>query len=267
MSSLLATSDDVGLDRTTLRPWRSVSSTTGPQSDEQGYGLSLSRSLVGNYVRILGEESDSLENNSLGYLPPTFVCLSTTPTTVGARSQAQSMVRPLLFHTSGRYLLNLWRSMAGRAQDADDTPLGERLFFITHRTIAQTSLERFRSDGSSALRSALFDRLTRLQALAAEDDEENPLSDESLRHFGRFLDSWPDCPKPLLSLTPSGDVYATWVLGEGRKVSAHFYSSGVVRLTMMLRNPARRAAPDVLSFRTTADVAATYIQRNAQGTM
>lgn len=267
MSSLLATSDDVGLDRTTLRPWRSVSSTIGSLSDEQGYSLGLSRSLVGNHVRILGEESDPLENNSSGYLPPTFVCLSTTPKAVGARGPEQSMVRPLLFQTSGRFLLSFWRSIAGRAQDADDTPLGERLLFITHRALAQTSLESFRSGGTSPLRSALFDRLTRLQALAAEDDEESPLSDESLRHFGRFLDSWPDCPKPLLSLTPSGDTYATWVFGEGRKVSAHFYSSGMVRLTMMLRNPARHAAPDIASFRTTADVAASYIQRNAQGTM
>jgi len=98
----------------------------------------------------------------------------------------------------------------------------------------------------------LSQRLAELLASSREEAGQEPeMSRSSLKWFLDFLKANSTLRCPLISLSPEGNIYATWRRNRDRLFSAHFLPSGVVRFVVFTPNPRERGAVTRLSGATT----------------
>lgn len=99
---------------------------------------------------------------------------------------------------------------------------------------------------SSALpyRDRLAARLELLHEAFKEECEGEVLAADSLRGFLLLLERAVFLPYPSVTLTSSGDIYASWRRGSDHVFSAHFRDGGYVDYAVMYPQPQNRTGSD-----------------------
>jgi hypothetical protein len=114
-------------------------------------------------------------------------------------------------------------------------------------------LQRIRSIPGLRNVEPIAERLETLQGLTTEElDGDEQLSLRSLFFFTEFLEREPALRIPRITLTPEGNIYASW--REGRRVfSIHFLADGRAHYVFFAPNPGNPDLTDRVYSQTTTD--------------
>ena len=96
-------------------------------------------------------------------------------------------------------------------------------------------------------------RLYFLYETVQEDQEESPVSSESLSKFIDFLQNTPNLKHPDVVLTPSNEIAAQWRAANNRHFAVVFQATGQARFVIFTSNPKDPAKIDRLSGITSVD--------------
>ena len=80
---------------------------------------------------------------------------------------------------------------------------------------------------------AVAERLEHLHEIEPEEDEE-PISPDSLATFPSFLVAFPSKAEPGITVTPDGNIYATWKAEDGRHCGIEFAPVRTAKLVLIV---------------------------------
>jgi hypothetical protein len=90
---------------------------------------------------------------------------------------------------------------------------------------------------SLSYRDRLAARMEELLDAYVEENEGRTFSADSLRALINFLEGNPSFNYPVLTLTPSGNLYAQWKSGKDKLLSIHFLPTSDARYVIFKLNP------------------------------
>lgn len=103
-------------------------------------------------------------------------------------------------------------------------------------TAIQHTLELLRNASPISYRERLAARIEQLLEAYKEDSDGRVFSSDSLRVFISFLEQAGSLRYPAVTLTPGGDLYASWKQGSSHVFSAQFLKNKQIRFVIMRPN-------------------------------
>lgn len=103
-------------------------------------------------------------------------------------------------------------------------------------TSIQHTLKLLRNASPISYRERLAARIERLLDAYKEDSDGRVFSSDSLRVFISFLEQAGSLRYPAVTLTPGGDLYASWKQGSSHIFSAQFLKNKQIRFVIMRPN-------------------------------
>jgi len=112
-------------------------------------------------------------------------------------------------------------------------------------------------------RKKLASRLSELQeAVGEEESDGRVITVRSLQHFVEFLKAHPMLRCPAVSVTPDGNIYASWKSASDRVFSIHFFANGNVRFVIFRPNEKHAGEVIRLSGTATVDVVMSIVSQH-----
>jgi len=138
-----------------------------------------------------------------------------------------AVYQPMLRAATGPELIRY------EVEEAPATAFSSYEPFESARYIAERLIRRIGRQSTLPYRERLVERLLALLAITDEEEPDGPgISTGSLEAFLSFLQMNPNFKDPSITLTPRGNIYATWKKSSDEILSLHFLPVGAVRFVI-----------------------------------
>jgi hypothetical protein len=243
------------------------------ETGEQAFGHYLAaRRAVGRSDEFADELFEAAPTSSASRSPQLIMPAEDVRITVGAGKTYMLLVRTCAGLTQTDFRTLAFAPFSPEVSNAEITVAHRALLQVGSMATQQAVTEEpnverlisyIRTSITAKHRRRVAARLTELQKCVLDEESDGKgISGKSLQHFLAFLKSYPSLLYPAISVTPDGNIYASWKSGSDRVFSIHFLPQGETRFVLFFPNPKHPTKTVRLSGTATADTTMSVAERH-----